>query len=285
MPFTLSHPAAVVPLARWLPLSAMIAGALAPDLYFLALQTMAVGDVAVPVLGSVTTTYAHTWPGIATFSLPIAGCLWFLFHALAKWPLVALFPPATRQRLTVVAYRGAGRHWLPTIAKVVPVGAGIVVGLATHLLWDAATHRFSWIGEQVPALGAWIAWHGVAVRVDELLFIASSGGGLVLLAWWYRRWRAAAPVGGDLARPWGERTRVAILTLGSLAGVLLFAWLWQRQYWPANHREHFPFVLAVVIALHQMQQGLVVAVLAYCLGWWMCGRAQGGRPYVPPESL
>ena len=280
MPFTLSHPAAVVPLARWLPLSALVAGAVAPDLYFLALQTMPVHDIEVPVLGLVTTTYAHTWPGIATFSLPIALCLWFLFHTVAKWPLIALFPPQTRRQLCLLAV-GSGR--MAGIGLLAAVG-GVVVGLGTHLLWDASTHREGWVGDLLPILGTWVVLPGMAVRLDELLFILSSALGLVLLVWWWRRWSSTAPAGTDLARPWSERQRIAILTLGGLGFVLLFAWLWQRQYWPVNHRGHFPLVLAVVIALHQIQQGTVIAIMGYCLLWWGCGRANGGRPVTPPES-
>ncbi|MET8546837.1 DUF4184 family protein, partial [Kitasatospora sp. NPDC004799] len=92
MPFTLSHPAAVLPLLRR-PFSraALVAGAVAPDLpYF-------VGTAGLPVsaqswyepLTNATTT--HTLPGALTVGLPCTLALWALALAGHR-PLAAVLP-------------------------------------------------------------------------------------------------------------------------------------------------------------------------------------------------
>ena len=80
MPFTLSHPAAVLPLLRR-PFSAaaLVAGALAPDLPYFARSTpVPVGAQSwyEPYMNATT---SHTLLGALTVSLPYAVALWGLF--------------------------------------------------------------------------------------------------------------------------------------------------------------------------------------------------------------
>ncbi|MBC6448106.1 DUF4184 family protein [Actinokineospora xionganensis] len=124
MPFTLAHPAAVLPLFRYGTPSAMVAGALAPDLpYFLALR---------PVNGDFT----HSLAGIA-LTLPIAIALLILWHA-AMEPAVAALSPR----------RFIPRPPKPGISLVVSA----VVGILTHLIWDNFTHGHGYFVERVPLL-------------------------------------------------------------------------------------------------------------------------------------
>lgn len=124
MPFTLSHPAAVLPLLRYGTPSAMVAGALAPDVpYFLALR---------PVNGDFT----HSLAGMA-LTLPIAFALVALWHTTIEPAVAALSP----------------RRFVPHPPKPsVTVVVSAAVGILTHLVWDAFTHGHGYFVKRVPLL-------------------------------------------------------------------------------------------------------------------------------------
>src|SRR4051812_45256762 len=87
MPFTLAHPAAVIPLARKrLVLSALVAGSKAPD--FGKIFTLS------PKNG-----FGHTWAGIFWFCIPTGLLALVLYHGLLKRPLLSLLPLSHQQRL------------------------------------------------------------------------------------------------------------------------------------------------------------------------------------------
>ncbi|WP_199224473.1 DUF4184 family protein [Serinibacter arcticus] len=85
MPFTLAHPAAVLPLRRGpLVTAALVAGALSPDVpYFLPLPRYA-GAWYEPFVNATT---SHAWPGALTVAVPTAAVLlavwWFVRAPLA----------------------------------------------------------------------------------------------------------------------------------------------------------------------------------------------------------
>lgn len=124
MPFTLAHPAAVLPFIRYGTPSALVAGTLAPDLpYFLALR---------PVNGDFT----HSLAGIA-LTLPIALVLLTLWHAVIEPAVAALSP----------------RRFLPNPPKPsITVVLSAAVGILTHLVWDDFTHGHGYFVERVPLL-------------------------------------------------------------------------------------------------------------------------------------
>lgn len=102
----------------------------------------------------------------------------------------------------------------------------ILIGTATHLLWDTFTHRTSWIYENwaflrnnfdLPAIGE--------MPMYKLLEYVSSVFGLVVVAvWichWYRTTNASASSAAETEDTAQRRTFVAVLpTLAILGGVL-----------------------------------------------------------------
>ena len=130
MPLAPAHPAAVLPLQRLgLPLSALVAGAVAPDL-----------PVYLPVGVSYRTTHSGWGVGVdALIGLALMG-LWF---ALVRDAVVDLVP-ALRRRAPARARPGR-RTWL-----LAPLAAA--VGAATHVLWDSATHDWGFVVQEVALL-------------------------------------------------------------------------------------------------------------------------------------
>jgi Domain of unknown function (DUF4184) len=128
MPFTLAHPAAVLPfgrlLARWRLLSAALIGSMAPDFgWFLPWRP--------------ARFETHSANALLTFCLPLGLAAYWLFQRVIRRPVLELLPNAAYMR-----WRGSSepadykslRQWLLA-------ACGVLGGAITHLIWDAFTHE------------------------------------------------------------------------------------------------------------------------------------------------
>lgn len=165
MPFTLAHPAAVVPLRRWGVLSALVIGSMTPDVvYFLPLR--------------VSQRASHSLGGVFWFCLPVGLVAYAVFHLLVKVPAVALLPQAVQRRLPALH---AG---LPAVS-VVGVVASLLVGALTHVGWDAFTHAETLPVSFLPSLRTHLfTVSDFEVAVWKVLQHASTVVGLTLLGRW-----------------------------------------------------------------------------------------------------
>ncbi|MGY1622647.1 DUF4184 family protein [Geodermatophilus sp. SYSU D00965] len=201
MPFTGSHPAAVLPFLRTpLPPSALVVGSLAPDLPFY---------LPVPFPWA-----THTALAVVTVDVLLGGLAWALWHALLVAPALAVAPTALRARLTGV--RPGLRRRLATVPAVAWTLLALAVGAGTHVLWDEFTHPRRWGTDHLPALSA--QW-GLLPGYRWLQYASGLVGGLVLLAWALRWWRRTParplPPGAGTSWPWLLLTAVG----GSVGGV------------------------------------------------------------------
>lgn len=198
VPFTLAHPAAAVPFRRLgLVLSALVVGAIAPDLeYFIWLQPHS--------------RFGHAMPGVLLITFPAAFLALWLFHACVKRGLAALLPIAAQRRLQPYlgsfAFGGGRRFAL--------IAASIAVGIATHLLWDMFTHRDTIAYQHWMWLQTMIALPEVGTRpVYKVLQYSSSLFGCLLLAAWLWRWWLRPPASATpVCAEWAAGKRTAILT-------------------------------------------------------------------------
>jgi hypothetical protein len=181
MPFTLAHPAAVIPLHRRLGragiLSALIIGSMAPDMaYFVPL--------------GIDRTATHSLAGLLWFCVPVGLVSYVLFHALLRPLGHYLLPVPVQSRLPPAS----GPSWIPT-APLWAVGLSLVLGAATHLLWDAFMHGDGFVVQTVPALQSLLCdIGGYRVTVYKGFQHGSSLLGLLLLARWVMQWfRATQP--------------------------------------------------------------------------------------------
>ncbi|GAB3662741.1 hypothetical protein GCM10027589_25850 [Actinocorallia lasiicapitis] len=207
MPFTVSHVAAVLPLRRGVLLpSALAVGAMAPD---------------VPLFAPVSSrSESHGLVGLFTVTLLFSVVLFVLFHGLFKRPLLALAPLGLRERLTVPA--GAFRLRSPW--DVLWVLVALLVGEATHVAWDAFTHRTGPVVQRLPFLAEQVG----VFPIYRYLQYGSGVFGLVVLAVWGVRWlRRAEPV-ADPAPAASRALRVvtAVVTVvAALAGAAHGIWV------------------------------------------------------------
>jgi hypothetical protein len=124
VPFTLSHPAAALILARTgLPMVGVVAGSLVPD---------------VPMFAPVPYSYAeaHSVRGVLTVDVVAGIAATFVWTGLVRRLVIDASPAAVRERVAV-AVGLSRKQWL-----LLPVAVG--TGAATHVLWDEFTHRHRW---------------------------------------------------------------------------------------------------------------------------------------------
>jgi hypothetical protein len=177
VPFTGSHPAAVLPFIRWLPSSALVIGSMAPDLpYYL----------RVPVDSGLT----HSLLGVITADLVLGAAVFLAWQSLIGPAVVAFTPASLRARLGDRTPAGL-RHHLGSARGVVLVVLALVLGAATHVVWDSFTHA------GMPGSVA-VAWPrediGPLPVYEWAQYLSGLVGGAVLYAWARRWWRSHPPV-------------------------------------------------------------------------------------------
>ncbi|MCK9899550.1 hypothetical protein CC117_16250 [Parafrankia colletiae] len=197
MPFTLSHPAAVLPLRRLgLPMSAMVTGSMVPD---------------IPVFSADPSLYrfTHSALGIVTAAPAFTLVVLAVWSFLARDALVDLAPDPVRRRLAARA-RLTGRQWL-----LAPAGAAL--GALTHVGWDAFTHWNRWGVRQVSWLSA---QHGPLPGYRWLQY-GSSVLGLVILTAAVAVHLRAQPAGPRRPRrhPLAVAVLPAALAVAAAAGI------------------------------------------------------------------
>ncbi|MBQ0894810.1 DUF4184 family protein [Micromonospora sp. U56] len=191
MPFTGSHVAAVLPLTRsaWLVPSALVIGSMVPDLpYYLPLPAEA--------------TLTHSLGGVFGVDLVLGLVALALWHGLLARFLIAISPARLRDRLPPPASR---RH-RPAV-RVPMLVASLVVGAATHVLWDSFTHDGMWGTAHI----VWLAESHLgmpgyrwAQRVSDVV------GATAVVVWLVRWWRTRSPATAASRWPSAERVLVVV---------------------------------------------------------------------------
>ncbi|NJQ15519.1 DUF4184 family protein [Streptomyces bohaiensis] len=266
MPFTLSHPAAVLPLMRS-PLvpAALVCGAMAPDVPYFLGATGLTASAQAWYGEALNATYSHSFDGL-WLSL-LFGLLLFAGYLPARRPVVALLPARLMVtpppgRAAAGGSPGAAAAWAGWV--VVSVGIGVL----THVAWDALIREGS---------------GGALARVLQVL---STLGGLVAIAIYLRARRSAADRPGPRRDrlPRGVRGPIlGALGLGTLLGaVVLMDPASYVHEWTAG-TLHLESLLSHGVKA-TAASGLLVAAL-YVAGWWIRHAASGasGRPVEPVE--
>lgn len=254
MPFTLSHPAAVLPLlrplARYGVLSALVVGSIAPDFPYY-----------VGVRGA--RPYTHSLISILWFSIPVGWLAYLGFQLLLRRPAVFLLPEPLRARLDP----------RPHIAAFGPVTLSLALGALTHVAWDTLTHRsralartFPFLREDLPTLWGHPLWSYRVLQNGSTLL----GGAVVAVAvlHWFLRTppRALAPEspGRGILR---ARARAVAVIAPPLLGLLvanhaappfhdLVSFAWFMAYVAVAGLSTLVVVVALVGALLRIDAGV-----------------------------
>jgi hypothetical protein len=254
VPFTGSHPAAVLPFVRWLPPSALVIGSMAPDLPYY---------VPVPVSAGLT----HSLLGAGTVDLLLGAAAFLAWQCLIGPAAVALAPESIRARLPERTPGGL-RHHLGSARGVLLAVLALVLGAATHVGWDSFTHGGMWGSDRVP----WLRDDaGPLPGYEWAQYLSGVVGGAIVGVWGVRWWRSHAPDGGSAgpAVPIGVRRRVWGGVAGSTLGGALLGALSMVDREPRDGPGVF-----FVAATWGGAAGLAALVLV-AAGWAIWGR---GRP-------
>ncbi len=177
MPFTLAHPAAIIPIkkhryGRQLVLSALIIGSVVPDIgYFIPLPNF--------------NKFTQSFWGILSFDLLVGLLLLWGFHRILKRPLTLLLPHSHRQHLLNYCDPFPFFPW-PRFALIV---ISLLLGSLTHIGWDAMTHGHGWLVQNVSFFQTEVTtFDGITTRVFFVFKHFSTLIGLTLLVYWYWQW-------------------------------------------------------------------------------------------------
>jgi hypothetical protein len=196
MPFTLSHAAAALPFRRTrLVMSAVVVGCFAPDFeYFSPLGHHG--------------SFGHTLTGMFVLDLPLGLAVLWLFHRYVREPLTACLPEGARERLD----RTPDTFAMNSFSRFAMIAFSILVGIATHLFWDAFTHPRYWLYDHwlflrqtvsIPLFGP-RPWFGILQYLSSVL-------GIVVVLLWYLHWyRTTPPVHSKRNRPFLTSDRIVI---------------------------------------------------------------------------
>lgn len=250
MPFTLSHAAVAIPLARrGLILSAVAIGSMAPDFeYFLRL--------------SMNSRWGHTPAGILGFTLPVSLLALWSFHALLKRPLLALLPEAHRTRLLPFA----GRFAFAPAGRFLRILASVGIGIASHLLFDAWTHDHGRVVETWALLRQpLLDWPAYRLPVYDVMQAGLSSLMLLAIGVQYWAWfRRTGPTPASLREFLDVRS--LLVPVAAVATVAVLCGLGYAAISAPPVRDAITFRIfggrVILAGLSAFAAGLVV------LGWW-----------------
>ena len=198
MPWTLVHPAAVLPLRKYCAnrhlFGALVVGSVSPDFgYYVGRFDMA--------------TAAHTLLGLLIVCLPTGLVLLVLIRMLHR-PVANLLPQRHRQALLSLPR-------MPQLSNpmtILCVSGATVIGAVTHNVWDSFTHRAGyvvarWPPLQMPAfmVGTKTFW------VFEVLQHVSTTIGLIIVVAAYLGWLRGTDHGTPAPSSFSDGWRYGIL--------------------------------------------------------------------------
>ncbi|MFF7114627.1 DUF4184 family protein [Streptomyces albogriseolus] len=267
MPFTLSHPAAVLPLLRH-PFSAaaLVCGTIAPDVpYFL-------GAAGIPVSAQswyepfLNATTSHQLSGVAVPA--VFGAALMAAYAVVRRPVAALLPAG----LSPVGRDRRGRP----LRRAGWVLLSLAIGILTHLVWDSFTHADGYLVTHLGVLRSHLVGDLTVARAVQHL---STALGLVAVAvFLWRRLRGGAPAGRG-----GEEDSLSGAARRAVAGalaVVAVAGAAANTAPLADYRGVGARDVTEALLSDWVTGGgaaLACAVLAYAGGWWAHRAVPSGR--------
>lgn len=136
MPFTFAHPLAVVPFLKrkYFSATGLLVGSIAPDFEsFMRMRSYS--------------EHSHTIVGIFYFDLPLGFLLAWLFHQIIKDVLLENSPSFVRQRLLPLRQVDFNAYLQQNFLIFT---YSVIVGSATHILWDSFTHGGAFMSSLIP---------------------------------------------------------------------------------------------------------------------------------------
>lgn len=168
MPFTLAHPAAVLPFRRLCPerlnFAALVLGSISPDFfYFLNLWNLG--------------AYGHTLLGSLLVSLPVCLISYLVLRFYSVPISELLFEPFDKALVNGFAVKSN----FPILL------ISFFIGIWTHIIWDAFTHSHGFFVDRIPLLQSSMGYfNGHGIKTYSIFQYFGSAAGLLAIALWYQ---------------------------------------------------------------------------------------------------
>lgn len=249
MPFTLAHPAAVLPLFRR-PLvpAGLIAGAVAPDIpYYLRATGLPVSAESwyEPLVNATT---SHDVVGAVVTSLPLALLLYLSLAASAR-PASTVLSDRIRWRYRQVDRSDPWKYGLWALLS-------LAIGVATHLVWDQFTEGWPFL-----ASGVAHKMSVAGVRLDRLLQHGSTVIGLLVVTVYLIRCRHRwLPARGSETASRLAKLLLGVIITGALGAAGIASLRWDSPLDVATLLTN----LAIGFGL-----GTLLALFAVVAVWWL----------------
>lgn len=136
MPFTMSHPAVVLPFRKYFSATGLVLGSMSPDFeYFIKMK--------------IESEIGHSLIGIFLFCVPTSLLFSFLFHYGVRKSLVENLPLYYKSRFQRFENFDWYFYFKNNLVKVI---LSIIIGAFSHILWDSFTHYDGFMVLNLPIL-------------------------------------------------------------------------------------------------------------------------------------
>ena len=224
--------------------SALVIGSLAPDFpYFLFVSN--------------EIRWGHTSRGIFLFCLPMALAVLWLFHAVAKKPIVALSPEFVRKRISArdLQFRFGPKRRFAWIV------ISILIGIISHVLWDGFTHDHGYFVKHWPLLSIPVETYRVMPLWRALQQVFSVFGvaivAIVTISWWRRKALLLEPVRPEMT----PRLRWFVIAIMVLLAFMVGAAAGYRIHY--GHQWKMSLIEGTIVTISTLS----AEVLAFSLVW------------------
>lgn len=265
MPFSFAHPLAVVPLARTaLPFSALVVGSMSPDFHYL-------------IHLSQSSHSTHTLGALFSFCLPASLIVLTLWHWLFKRPLLELLPDRHQQALRPIS----SHFTFGPPKRFLMICLAVLIGAATHVIWDSFTHLWGWPVQKLSFLQAIaISTSFQDFPVYKLLQYACSIIGTALVMFLYWRWERIQTSDTPFAPRYSGTTRLKITgTLLLVASITAVLWAF-RLFPPTDSFHNFKAFVVRGIIIGTAILGLEMFLYSLWFWFWF----SSGRTTDPADS-
>jgi hypothetical protein len=258
MPFTLSHAAAALPFRKFKPVwPALAIGTFAPDLQYF-------------IMISDENRSGHHFPDLLLFTFPVALVTLWLFDRIVKGPVIGLLPSGVQRRLQDKVEPLSFRGW----RRFGSIVFWIVVGIASHLMWDEFTHSYSWVAGHWSVLRTSVPVLFLhPLPLTKVLQHASTLLGFLVLCIWFLGWyRRASPVAKTAVPEFPPLAKVAIIF--TMAVVAHLAGYPMAIFKLASHEPPLNPLFVITTVFEAMTLVFCIELLIYGLAMTLAARSQ-----------
>jgi hypothetical protein len=194
MPFTLAHPAVVLPFRRFCPrffnFPALVVGSICPDAGY-CFGSLHLEDLSHRLIGSIE------------FCLPVGLIILGFFYGLRQ-AFIERLPERPRKIFEPFC--------LHPVGSPLTVVISLLSGIWIHLLLDSFTHKQGWLVENLPMLQTPVFSVGTHdFKIFNLLWYICSFAGVAWLYLAWEQWQNASAASVRQARNLGKLSRAALV--------------------------------------------------------------------------